>query len=325
MKVLERVVVACQRRRFARGTTRAYRGWVEQFLRYHRDVAGSWVHPDKLRERDVEGFLSWLAVQRQLAVSSQNQALNALVFFYKEVLGQPLGEFSAVRSKRPERLPTVLSVEETRLVLAALAAHPVHELLGQLLYGAGLRVSEGCMLRVMDLDFTRRQVMVRAGKGEKDRAVPLPERTREGLGKQIERIKLWHEKALARGPEWGWAPVPVSLEHKRPGAGRELGWQFVFPSAVTTWNKETNRRERWHLSRGVISAAVKHAALAAGVVKRVSPHVFRHSFATHLLESGADIRTVQQLLGHADVSTTMIYTHVLQRGAAGVLSPLDRW
>lgn len=246
------------------------------------------------------------------------------MFLYREVLGEPLGRLAAVRAKRPERLPMVLSVDEVKRVLAVLDRHPSHGLLVRLLYGAGLRVGEGCSLRVTDLDFDRRQILVRGAKGYKDRVVPLPRSTDVELKRQLARVQAYHGRALAKGPEWGWAPVPMSLGHKRPEAGREGGWQFVFPSAVTTENRVTRRRERWHTSPSVIGAAVKAAAAEADLPKRVSPHTFRHSFATHLLEAGYDIRTVQELLGHADVSTTMIYTHVVNRGPGGVQSPLDR-
>ena len=324
MKLLEQVAAACRTMNYAPTTEECYTAWVVDYLQFHRRRAGKWVHPDHLREAEAEDFLTHLAVGRRLAASSQSQALCALVFLYREVLGQPLGRLRAIRAKRPERLPTVLSREEVRRVLTELDKHRTHGLLARLLYGAGVRVSEGCTLRVTDLDFDRRQIVVRDAKGFKDRAVPLPAQASDGLREQVERVRGWHERAVAKGPAWGWAPVAESLRHKRPQAGRELLWPFVFPSAVTTLNPETKLRERWHTSSATIGAAVKAAARDADVPKRVSPHTFRHSFATHLLEAGSDIRTVQELLGHADVSTMMIYTHVLSRGPGGVVSPLDR-
>lgn len=324
MKLLEQLAAKCRTMNFARSTEECYTAWVEDYLRFHRDRAGKWIHPNHLREPAVEAFLTHLAVKRRLAASSQSQAMCALVFFYKAVLQYPLGRITAFRAKRPERLPTVLSAEEVRRVLDALDRHPVHGLLARLLYGGGLRVGEGCTLRVQDVDFGRGQIVVRCAKGWKDRVVPLPDSVRPVLARQIDSVNALHARALAKGPDWGWAPVAIALEHKRPGAGREFGWQYVFPSAVTTRDGESGKQLRWHTSTATIAAAVKTAAGTAGIAKRVSPHVFRHSFATHLLEGGSDIRTVQELLGHADVSTTMIYTHVLARGACGVVSPLDR-
>lgn len=324
MKILDQLVAACRTHNFSMATERCYRAWVENYLRFHRSIAGTWIHPQSLRESAVEAFLNELALRRELSASSQNQALCALLFFYKVVLQEPLGRIEAFRAKRPERVPTVLSPGEVRCVLDELNRHPYLGLLGELLYGGGLRVSEGCELRVMDLDFERRQMIVRGGKGWKDRAVPLPGRCVEKLRQHLEHVRLQHERDCAKGPEWGWAPVPPSVQHKMPEDGRHWVRQFVFPSAVSRVNVELQRRERWHLASGVVSRAVKEAGLRAGVMKRVTPHVLRHSFATHLLESGADIRTVQELLGHADVSTTMVYTHVMNRGVLGVISPLDR-
>jgi integron integrase len=324
MKLLEQLDAACSTMNFAVATRECYHHWVVDYLQFHRQRAGRWIHPTELRESAVEAYLTGLAVQRQLSASSQSQALCALVFLYRSVLKSPLGELSAVRAKRPERLPTVLSVAEVRRLLDRLSARPVLQVLCGLLYGGGLRVSEGCGLRDMDLDFDRRQVWVRGGKGWKDRAVPLPGKCVAALREHLGGVRRQHETDCAKGEASGWAPVPASVEHKCPGAGRAWGRQYAFPSAVVRWNERLKRRERWHTPPALVSAAVKAASTAAGIAKRVSPHTLRHSFATHLLETGADIRTVQELLGHADVSTTMIYTHVLSRGACGVTSPLDR-
>jgi integron integrase len=324
MKLLDELTVACRTMNYAPSTETSYRRWVEDYLRFHHDQAGRWVHPRELREPAVQLYLSSLAVNRRLSATTQTQALCALLFLYQHILGEPLNEIAAFRGKRPERVPTVLSVGEVRRVLDELNRHPYFGLMAQLLYGGGLRISEGCELRVMDLDIDRKQMIIRGGKGYKDRAVPLPVKCLDHLHQHLDSVKLQYETDCAKGPEWGWAPVPASVEHKMPNDGRTWGRQFVFPSAVCRVNEALQRRERWHVAPGVIARAVKDAGLRAGVTKRVTPHVFRHSFATHLLESGADIRTVQDLLGHIDVSTTMIYTHVMNRGALGVVSPLDR-
>jgi integron integrase len=311
---------------FAPTTEHCYWRWIADYLRFHRDRAGDWVHPDSLREPHVEAFLTDLAVGRKLAASSQSQALCAIVFLYGEVLKQPLGSLSAIRAKRPERLPTVLSHQEVGRILAALPDHPMHGLMVRLLYGTGMRISECCTLRVMDVDFDRRQIVLRGAKGFKDRAVPLPISSVDDLRRQIARVQRVWEKDCER--DGGYVPLPTAVAHKRPGAAREFHWQYLFPSAVRrpVVDEATGQRryERWHIARGVIVNVVTEATRRAGVGKRVTPHTFRHTFATHLLENGADIRTVQELLGHAHVETTMIYTHVLDVGARGVVSPLDR-
>jgi integron integrase len=324
MKLLDQLVVACRTMNFAPSTEQCYLDWVADYLRFHKDQSGDWIHPRELREPAVEAYLNHLAVVRRLAASSQSQAMCALVFLYRAVLDEPLNRIASVRSKRPETVPTVLSLDEVRRVLALLDRHPTIGLLSRLLYGGGLRVSEGCELRVMDVDFDRRQLVIRCAKGWKDRVVPLPQSCCDPLRRHLEGVRHKHDTACAKGPEWGWAPVCDRLRHKMPVDGRLWERQFVFPAAVTRTNPETQQRERWHIATGVVSNAVKKAGHAAGVMKRVTPHVFRHSFATHLLEAGTDIRTVQELLGHVDVRTTMIYTHVVNKGSCGVLSPLDR-
>jgi integron integrase len=324
MKLLEQLDLAFATMNFAGETRECYRRWVVDFLQFHRQRRGEWVHPGELREAGVEAFLSDLAIRRRLSASSQSQALCALIFLFKSVLKQELGILAAVRAKRPERVPTVLSADEVRRVLRELDRQPMIGLIGQLLYGAGLRVGEACELRVMDIDFDRRQVIVRCGKGWKDRAVPLPDRTAARLRDHLAPLRDRHADECRTSDDRGWVSVPESVGHKRPGAGREWGWQFAFPSGVVRKSETNSRYERWHVSTATVAAAVKSATDAVGVTKRVSPHVFRHSFATHLLETGSDIRTVQELLGHADVSTTMIYTHVTTKGSLGVVSPLDR-
>jgi integron integrase len=324
MKLLESVHVACRTMQYAPATEEVYTRWIVEFLEYHKGRRGHWVHPGELREPDVEAFLSDVVVRRNLAGSSQTQAMCALLFLYRHVLKAPLGELSAVRSKRPETLPSVLSAREVRVVLDEMQLQPTHALIGRILYGAGLRISEAVGLRVRDVEFERGVIAIRFAKGAKDRVAPLPVSLRDDLRGQVAHVKRLHDREVDRGPHGGWAPVHVSLAHKRPGAGRELAWQYVFPSAVVRVDPATGRRVRHHVAPGVIARAVKDAAARAGVAKRVTPHTFRHSFATHLLENGADIRTVQELLGHASVETTMIYTHVVRAGALGVVSPLDR-
>lgn len=281
MKLLDQLDAAGQTMNFAPATRECYRRWVEDFLRFHCHRAGRWVHPNDLRERGVQEFLSSLAIERQLAASTQSQAMCALVFLFKSVLKEPLGAIVAFRAKRPERLPTVLSLDEVRRVLAALDRAPVLGLICRLLYGGGLRVSEGCELRVMDLDFDRRQMMIRCAKGWKDRAVPLPGSTVEPLRRHLDGVRQWHERDCGKGDRYGWSPVPTSVEHKRPGAGREWGWRFVFASSVCRWNADRTRHERWHVSTATVAAAVKEAGEVAESKKRVTPHVFRHCFATH--------------------------------------------
>ena len=270
---------------------------------------------------DVELLLTHLAVRRRVAASTQNQALNALVFLFRGVVKRVIGEFNAVRAKRPTRLPTVLSQAEVRRVLAAMELGGMHGLMARLLYGSGLRLMECCTLRVMDADLERGQVVVRSGKENKDRVTMLPISLRKPILTQIERVARQHEGDLRRGR--GWVSVPVSVEHKRPSAPKELGWQFLFPSHRSVKDADTERWQRWFVHPSTLSRAVKQAANEARIAKRVTCHAFRHSFATHLLEAGYDIRTVQELLGHKDVHTTMIYTHVMEQPGIGAVSPLD--
>ena len=321
MKLLDEVHNACRRQHFAATTEQVYCRWIEEFLRFHRQRLGSWKHPGEMGEREIESFLTNLAVNRKLAESSQNQAFGALLFLFRVVLKRELGNISALRAKRPERLPAVLSIDEVRRLLLAIRTNTPVRLMVELLYGCGLRVKECCTLRVMDVDLDRKQVTVRAGKGKKDRATVLPGAAREPLERQRQYVSEMHRRDVKRGR--GYAPVPTSVEHKRHSATRELGWQFLFPSTRTVWDATTQRHLRWHTHPGTIDRAVRAAVREAEIDKRVSCHTLRHSFATHLLEAGYDIRTVQELLGHKHVETTMIYTHVANLGALGVRSPLD--
>ena len=321
MKLLDQYQAACQVRRLARRTIPTYRRWVEEFLRFQHDRVGRWMHPQELGEKEVEAFLTHLAVNRKVAESTQNQALGTILFLYRYVIVKDLGSFNAIRAQRPQRLPTVLSKDEVRRLIAAMPPRGVHRLIVELLYGTGMRISECCQLRCCDIDFDRGQIMIRDAKGNKDRATVLPRSLEERLRAQLEFVRLQHERDVERGA--GYAPVPTSLEHKRQGAARDLRWQFVFGSKVARWNQDTGRVLRWYAHPGAVDRSVNQAADIARIGKRVTCHTLRHSFATHLLENGYDIRTVQELLGHKSVETTMIYTHVMCKPGLGVRSPLD--
>lgn len=277
-------------------------------------------HPETLGAAEIEAFLSALAVQGKVAASTQNQALAALLFLYREVLRMELPWIDGIiRAKSPGRLPTVLSRDEVALVLGQMRGVPL--VMATLLYGSGLRLLECARLRVKDVDFARRQIVVRSGKGDRDRVAPLPMSVVPALRTQLESVGRQHAADLAAGA--GWVELPFALATKLPNAGRELAWQWVFPASRQYVDRETRQRRRHHLHETVLQRAVREAAIAARVPKRVTCHTFRHSFATHLLEDGYDIRTVQELLGHKDVSTTMIDTHVLNLGPSAVRSPAD--
>jgi integron integrase len=325
MKLLDRLAQVARRRRLADTTIDAYSSWVRSYLAHCADRHGSWVPPEHLHTVDVEAFLNHLVLEKRLSASSQNQALNALVFLYRHVLEHAipqdhLGKFVLLRSRRKTRVPTVLSVSEVTLVLQAIAA-PKYRLMAKLLYGTGLRIAECCTLRVRDIDLGRGQIIVREGKGDKDRIVMLPETLFAEMAEHLADVERKWRLDVSRGG--GYAPVPGVLEHKRPAAGTEWAFQFVFPSAVLRRDEEGLGR-RWHADGSALDREVKRAAAIAGIHKRVTCHTFRHSFATHLLEAGYDIRQVQTLLGHASLKTTMIYTHVMNKPAVAVRSPLDR-
>jgi integron integrase len=326
MKLLQQFEIVARRRRLAQNTIDVYLHWIKQFLTFCAANYESWKHPVELGTTDVEGFLNDVVVRRRLSASAQNQALCALVFLYKHVLADVipqdhLGKFLLQRSRRPKRIPTVLSADEVRRVIGVIPIDHMCRLPIELMYGTGLRVSEVCTLRGRDIDLGRAQIIVRAGKGDKDRIVMLPASLQSRLAAQLDATKLRWRSDLQRGG--GYAPVPDALLHKRPRAGHEFPWQFVFPSNILR-RDEHGHGTRWHLHPASLDRLVYQAAERAGVGKRVTCHTFRHSFATHLLETGYDIRQVQTLLGHSALRTTMIYTHVMNRPAIAVTSPLDR-
>jgi integron integrase len=315
-RLLVQVQEAIRRRYYSRRTEEAYIHWIKRFIYFNQKR-----HPSCMGEAEVTAFLNHLAIDRKVAAGTQNQALSALLFLYKQVLGCELPWLDGLqRSSRPPRLPTVLTRGEVERLLKNL--HGTHWLAASLLYGSGLRVMEAMQLRVKDLDFAYRQILVRDGKGEKDRVTMLPGSLLDPLRRHLEGVRLLHLRDVQDG--YGAVHLPYALARKYPGAEKEWGWQYVFPSKNRSVDPETGLTRRHHLDVSVVQRAVKHAARATGLVKHVSCHSLRHSFATHLLESGYDIRTLQELLGHADVSTTMIYTHVLNKGGRGVRSPLDR-
>jgi integron integrase len=316
-RLLDQVAAKMRLLHYSIRTEEAYLDWIRRFILFHNKR-----HPRLMGAGEIEAFLTDLAVNGHVAASTQNQAFSALLFLYRNILEIELPRLNALRAYRPARLPVVLSHEEVRAVFAELDG--IELLQAEILYGTGLRILECCRLRVKDLDFTRKQIIVRDGKGEKDRVVPLPARTDLRLRQQLEQVRHLHDRDLGKGDGRVW--LPYALQRKFPGADRDLGWQFLFPAKRLSIDPRAGDgvRRRHHRHENLLQKRVKAAVLAARITKKVSCHTFRHSFATHLLEAGYDIRTVQELLGHADVSTTMIYTHVLQRGPGGVQSPLDR-
>jgi integron integrase len=314
-RLLDQVRQAIRTRHYSIKTEEAYVGWIKRFIFFYNKR-----HPAEMGEAEISHFLSSLANDSHVSASTQNQALNALLFLYHEVLGKKIGLVEGVvRAKRPRRLPVVLTREEVKAVLGSLNGTPW--LMTMLLYGGGLRLMECCRLRVKDIDFPRNQITVRAGKGDKDRYTMLPATVKEPLWKRLEAVKRQHDEDLKKG--LGRVVLPNALERKYPNAGKEWAWQWVFPAPKHYTDRITGERRRHHLHESVLQRAVKEAVVKAGLSKPAGCHTFRHSFATHLLEDGYDIRTVQELLGHSDVSTTMIYTHVLNRGGKGVRSPAD--
>lgn len=351
LKFMEQCREVMRFKQLARRTEETYLQWIKRFILFHRRKAtphqkhlirpaatfspsdaekenqrgeGEWIwrHPQDMGAVEVRAFLTDLAVKRQVSAATQNQALNALLFLYREVIG---GEMKWVdgfeQARRSRRIPVVLTREETQRLLAQLSG--TQKLIGQILYGAGLRLLEGLRLRVKDVDVARGQIIVRGGKGDKDRVTMLPDALQQVVVKHLEEVKRTWQRDVASG--FGRVWLPEGLRRKFPKAEVEWGWQWVFPSAELSIDPETKVRRRHHVTDAAVQSAIRQAGSRAGLVKRVTPHTLRHSFATHLLENGYDIRTVQDLLGHKDVSTTQIYTHVMSRPGIGVRSPLDNY
>jgi integron integrase len=314
-RLLDLVRHAVRVRHLSRSTEKAYVHWIRSFILFHDKR-----HPEEMDESHVSQFLTHLAVSKRVASSTQNQALHAILFLFSRVLKREIGWLKDVeRAKRPSRLPVVFTKDEVQRILLQLDG--VNWLMASLLYGAGLRLSECARLRVKDVDFGYDQILVRDGKGKKDRVTILPVSVKQPLLRHLERVKAIHERDLKAG--FGRVNLPSALNRKYPKADQEWAWQYVFPASKLYTVPKTGVIIRYHLHKSVLQRAVKGAIRAAGIAKHGSCHSFRHSFATHLLEDGYDIRTVQELLGHKDVSTTMIYTHVLNKGGKGVRSPMD--
>lgn len=316
MKLLERLRRAIRARHLSPRTEEVYVSWVKRYVRFHGNR-----HPGGLGGEEVSSFLTHLAVDEHVAPPTQNQAKSAVLFLYREVLKTPVNSLEGIpKARSTQRLPVVLTREEVRGILSLMKGTP--RLVATLLYGSGLRVQEALSLRVKDIEPVRKEVLVRSGKGGKDRVSILPESLQDHLSAQIHRVRNLFEEELKRGG--GFVPLPGAMERKAPADGRAFAWQYLFPASRSITDADTGRRTRPHLHPSAVQRAMKIAVLSSGVVKRATCHSLRHSFATHLLEDGYDIRTVQELLGHASVRTTQIYTHVLNRGGLGVKSPLDR-
>ena len=315
-KLLDQVRQQIRVRNYSIRTETAYAEWVKRYIRFHQ-----YRHPLEMGAAEIEAFLTHLAVKRNVAGATQNQALAALLFLYKEVLKVELPWLDGiVRAKKPKHLPVVLTRDEVTRVLAQLSG--VKWMVATLLYGSGLRLLEALRLRVKDVEFSRGEIVVRDGKGQKDRVTMLPRTLVAPLQEHLQKVADLHQQDLAEG--FGRANLPFALARKYPNAAADWAWQFVFPSGNRSVDPRSKGIFRHHVHEKTIQRAMRDAVRGAGVLKPATPHTLRHSFATHLLEGGQDIRTVQELLGHADVQTTMVYTHVLNRGGLGVLSPLDR-
>ena len=313
-KLLEQVRGLIRLKHYSIRTEDAYIHWIKRYILFHNKR-----HPEEMGVPEIEAFLTHLAVDLNVAASTQNQALSALLFLYRDVLKQELGSIDSVRAKKPKRLPTVLTRQELQLLFSAMTDTPL--LVGRTLYGSGLRILECVRLRIKDVDMSMNQITVRDGKGNKDRRTVLHGSLKPALEQHLRRVRLMHQQELTQGH--GNVYLPPALARKYPNAEYEWIWQYVFPAEKRSEDPRTGIVRRHHLSERSVQRAIKSAAQLADIEKRVTCHTLRHSFATHLLGDGYDIRTVQELLGHKDVKTTMIYTHVLNRGGMAVRSPLD--
>ena len=314
-KLLDSLREALRSRHYSRRTEQTYCHWVRRFIFFHNKR-----HPAEMAEPEINAFLTHLAVKEKVSASTQNQALSALLFLYRYVLSREIGDLGEViRARKSRHIPVVMTREEVKAVLSNLAGDKW--LMASLMYGAGLRLMECLRLRIQDVDFARNEITIRDGKGAKDRITMLPQSLAAPLREHLQRVKMVHEKDLSDG--WGRVQMPYALDRKYPNAAADWRWQWVFPQENRWKNTKTGLEGRHHVHETILQRAVKEAVRKAGIVKHVGCHTFRHSFATHLLEAGYDIRTIQELLGHKDVSTTMIYTHVLNKGGHGVRSPVD--
>jgi integron integrase len=314
-KLLDQVRAAIRTRHYSIRTEEAYIYWIKRYILFHKKR-----HPKEMGQQEISQFLNHLAVQENVAASTQNQALCAIIFLYKHVLHIEIGELDSVSwAKKPQKIPVVFTQSEAKAILNQLSG--TNWLMAILLYGAGLRLTECLQLRVKDIDFEYKQINIRSAKGAKDRISILPEKAIDPIIKQIEYVTSLHEKDLKDG--YDTVSMPFALERKYPKAGRDLGWKFIFPATQISTDPLTGLRRRHHLHPSVLQKVIKNALRNAGIKKHAGCHTFRHSFATHLLAAGYDIRTVQELLGHNDVKTSMIYTHVLNKGGFGVKSPAD--
>ena len=315
-KLLDQVRAAIRTRHYSRRTEKAYLGWIKRFILFHNKR-----HPAEMSAVEISQFLSHLALKENVAASTQNQALYAIIFLYKNVLDREIGEIdNIVWAKKPKKLPVVFTKTEVKTVIKQLSG--VKWIMANLLYGAGLRLMECLRLRVQDIDFEYNQIIIRDAKGQKDRVTVLPEIVKEALEKHLEKVKRLHEKDLVQG--FGEVYLPYALERKYTNANKQWKWQYIFPSEKLSIDPRSGKKRRHHLDESVLQRTVKEAIRQAGINKNGNCHTFHHSFATHLLEDGYDIRTVQELLGHEDVSTTMVYTHVMKKGGLGVKSPADK-
>ncbi|MGA2282034.1 MAG: integron integrase [Verrucomicrobiota bacterium] len=325
LKFLDQCREVMRFKQLSRRTEETYLQWIRRFILFHRRAGGAgrwiWRHPKEMGEVEVRAFLTDLAAKRLVSAATQNQALNALLFLYREVVGVEMKWVDGFeQAKRSRRVPVVLSQCEVRGLLQQLSG--TQQLIGQILYGTGLRLMECLRLRIKDVDFERNQIVVHGGKGDKDRVTMLPDKLKLELQRHWEVVRQTWREDVAAGHGRVW--LPEALRRKYPQAEQEWGWQWVFPSAELSIDPETKVRRRHHVTDAAVQGAIKLAARRAKFTKEVTPHTLRHSFATHLLENGYDIRTVQELLGHKDVTTTQIYTHVMQKPGIGVKSPLDR-